>query len=471
MTLQTIPSSSRCTKNEREWDKLINLVLERCVVPVIGTELLSIEQDGRDVLLYDIWGRALLESYPDLEVSPVDEKAPLLYQVTNRRSLVQNAGELAYDIDDVIRRQPWPIPEGLRKLAAINSFPLYITATIDHLMVAALKAEQADTCRRVNQIVFTPRGTKSQVDLPEDFAETAIPTVFHLFGATGPVEGTFAKTEDDLIVYSWSLLNQQYAPQRLYDYLQQKTILLLGCNFPDWLGRFLVHALNAGQQEASINIYRVSNHRVPGLEGYLRRKRAKIFPLQSPASFIAELYQRWLEKKPDVTISPAQTSAAPDPSFVPFKHGSVFLSYAREDRPVVSRIKAQLEAANIDTWMDESDLEPGDNFRQVIHDNIRNASFFIAIISRSLNDLDQQERRLGRFVWREWKWAVDANMERRQADRFLQPLVIDDTPAGAPFVEPPIRDFSHWTKLWDERLPDEFIQFLSRGIRSFRRSK
>ncbi|MCD4811424.1 hypothetical protein K8R14_02330 [bacterium] len=84
MTLQTIPSSSRCTKNEREWDKLINLVLERCVVPVIGTELLSIEQDGREELLYDIWGRALLESYPDLEVSPVDEKAPLLYQVTNQ---------------------------------------------------------------------------------------------------------------------------------------------------------------------------------------------------------------------------------------------------------------------------------------------------------------------------------------------------------------------------------------------------
>jgi hypothetical protein len=459
------------TISEREWDKLINLVLERCVVPVVGVELLTIERDGHEELLYDLWGQALLESYPDSPVSPVDLRAPLLYQVTNKLSQNQNMGELAYDIDDVIRRKPWPIPVGLRKLAAITSFPLFITASIDHLMVAAIEEEQSSTVGKVKQIVFTPRGTKSSVDLPDDFHSSPEPTVFHLFGATGPVEGTFAKTEDDLIVYSWSLLDQQYAPQRLYDYLQQKTILLLGCNFPDWLGRFLVHALYSGRQEASINIYQVSNHSEPGMEDYLRRKRAKIFPAQSPTSFLTELHRRWLAKKPAGIISCGESQCSPSSHNIPFRRGSVFLSYAREDRAAVRLLKAQLEAANIDTWMDEEDLEPGDNFRQVIHDNIKNASFFIAIISRSLNDLDQQERRLGRFVWREWKWAVDANMDRRDGDRFLQPLVIDNTPAGATFVEPPIRDFSHWTSLQNGRLPDEFIQFLSRGIRSFRRGK
>jgi len=336
-------------------------------------------------------------------------------------------------------------------------------------MIAALEKERPDL--KPNQIIFTPGGLKSQVDLPDKFPLPDIPTVFHLFGATGPV-GTFAKTEDDLIVYSWSLLDQQYAPMRLYDYLQQKTLLLLGCNFPDWLGRFLVHALHAGRQDSSINIYHVSNCREPGLENYLRRRRAKIFPQQSPAHFVAELNQRWQAKKPQCVAQQIAPAASTEAIFTPFKSGSVFLSYAREDRPAVNLIKAQLEAANIDTWMDESCLEPGDDFQQVIYDNIKNASFFIAIISRSLNDLDQQERRMSRFVWREWKWANKTNEERRQSDRYLQPLAIDDTPAGATFVEPPFRgDSYHWTRLQDGKLPDAFIQYLSRGIRSFRRSK
>ena len=37
---------------DREWDKLTNLVLERCVVPVIGPELLTWQKDGKEQSLY-----------------------------------------------------------------------------------------------------------------------------------------------------------------------------------------------------------------------------------------------------------------------------------------------------------------------------------------------------------------------------------------------------------------------------------
>jgi hypothetical protein len=41
---------------EREWDKLVNLVLDGLVVPVLGPELLMVPEDGEPTRLYEIWG-------------------------------------------------------------------------------------------------------------------------------------------------------------------------------------------------------------------------------------------------------------------------------------------------------------------------------------------------------------------------------------------------------------------------------
>jgi hypothetical protein len=150
-----------------------------------------------------------------------------------------------------------------------------------------------------------------------------------------------------------------------------------------------------------------------------------------------------------------------------FKSGAVFLSYASEDRARVREIRAQLEDANIDTWMDERALQPGDEFEQSIRENIRSAAYFLAIISRSLN-LPQRAR--GGYLFKEWKWAEDAALERHKEDAFLQPIVIDDTPSGSRFVDSPYRDL-HWTRLRDGRLPPEFINLIVNGIRKYRRAK
>ena len=452
--------------NEREWNKLTNIICEGCVVPVIGPELLTIAgDDGKTESLYDKWGEALAERF---EISvPRECTIPFLYHVANHLSYRQNemtGTDLAYEMDDIIRKRHWPVPEALKMLVEITSFPLFVTTTIDHLLKQALDEARANSYGGARKIVFMPRGVKTEIDLPEDFQHFQTPAVFHLFGASSPTGGTFARTEDDLIEFSWALLDQQYAPHRLFDYLKQKTILLLGCHFPDWLGRFFIYALKGHRPESAINIYYVSNHLEPGLEEFLRRNRAKVFRVENISDFVRELHRRWQTNRPA-----SSASSTPIASYRPtsIKRGSVFLSYAREDRAVVADIKTQLERANIDTWMDESALEPGAEFHQVIQDNIAGASFFISVISRHLDCPEKP----GRYIWKEWKWAEDQNTYRRKDDGFLQPLVIDDTPPGAGFVEPPFRDHKHWTQLKDGLLPQEFIRFLSAGIRRFRREK
>src|ERR1700722_13500208 len=122
-----IAGSSSLEMTEREWDKLVNLVLEGCVVPVLGPELLLAPENGELALLYDIWGRTLA-SQTDL-VRPEGAQRWTVFTVANLLSQRENAGEVAFDIDDVVRRRPWPIPKSLRSLARILDFSLYITST------------------------------------------------------------------------------------------------------------------------------------------------------------------------------------------------------------------------------------------------------------------------------------------------------------------------------------------------------
>jgi hypothetical protein len=457
------PLSQTSPLTERDWDKLLALMADGLVVPVIGPELLCVPWGEQPAArLYDLWGRALAQQR-DLAVKQGSEETPLLYRVANQLSVYSKmqSGDLEYEMDRVIRGQRWPLPESLRQLAAIRDFPVIVTTTIDHLMEAAI-TEGRGPLEAPLQVVFTRSGNAVSNDLPKDFVPRGRPTVFHLFGATCYDPGKFAVTEDMLIEFSWALIDQEYAPKRLYDFLRGKTILLLGCDFPDWLERFFIHALTRRADAPAV--WYVSGCHLSGLHDYLERRNAHLLPPQSPVDFVAELHRRWQGRQ----SSDTRPAAGPGPGTTrgESKLGAVFISYAQEDRAAAAAIKAQLEAAHVDTWMDDSGLEPGAEFQPVIRDNIHKASFFLAIISRAL-DLESSDRP-GRFVLKEWKWAEDENRERPKDHNFLQPVVVDDTPPGADFIDRPFRDELHWTGLRDGRLPQKLIDRFNRGIRRFR---
>ena len=454
--------ASASPMTDREWDKLVGQILQRLVVPVIGPELLTVQEGGEEQSLYAVWARKLAAD-AGIAVSGSSDSA--LYDVANELSATteyRNPLDLAFNIDDAIRNPPRSIPDALKKLAEISDFSLYVTTTIDHLLEDALR-ETRGRNQYVGNIVFTTCGTEDKKDLSKDFRPDSNPMLYHLFGSSSQVPDTFAKTDDDLIEYSWALLDQEHRPNVLYDYLQKKTVLLLGCSFPDWLGRFLVRALYREKPADTIKIYYVSPKCEPGLAEFLKRRSAKVITAESASAFVAKLHQKWREKS-----AGTNGAAAPAPETAPeFKPGAVFLSYASEDRETARRVRAQLEAANIDTWMDEKQLQSGDEYEQKIRDNIGEAAFFVAIISRSFA---LPSRARGGYVLKEWKWAEDAALSRHKDDAFLQPLVIDDTPKGADFIDQPYRSL-HWAQLRDGRLAPDFIDLLSGGIRKYRRTR
>lgn len=456
---------------EREWDKLLCLLKEKRVVPVIGPDLLRVQWDDLpSAKLYELWGTELARQF-DLELPQNSYDIPLLYWVADQLSVRPDIpiGDMEYEYSTLISDAKWPVPQSLLQLAEIKDFPLYISTTIDHLMDTALSLKRGGG----KHIYFRRSGGSSQNDLPSQFSPSPNPTIIHLFGASSVDPEAFAATEDDLIEFSWNLIDHDSSPKNLYDYLHRKILLLLGCDFPDWLDRFFIHALSH-EQGAQVAITFVSERCPKGLQEFLRRKKARPYIQCSPVDFVHELYQRWqkneiatgrLEDGKPLLTQPASIGTS---YYTPSKPGSVFISYARDDKAKAIAIRDQLEAANIDTWMDDTGLEPGAEFDDVIHDNIKQSSFFVALISKAMNL--EGSNRFGRYVLKEWRWAKDADMERPSELRFLQPVVIDDTPPGAPFIERPFRD-RHWTVYDNGQLPSEFIEFLKHGIRRFRTAR
>jgi DNA-directed RNA polymerase specialized sigma24 family protein len=119
--------------------------------------------------------------------------------------------------------------------------------------------------------------------------------------------------------------------------------------------------------------------------------------------------------------------------------GHVFLSYVRENASIVERLAAELQAVGVTTWLDQNSLAPGDRWRDVIRDAIRNGDLFIACFSRAYVERNRSHMN------EELTLAID-ELRLRTAERtWFIPVLLDkcevpDRPIGA---GQSLRDFQH----------------------------
>jgi len=97
----------------------------------------------------------------------------------------------------------------------------------------------------------------------------------------------------------------------------------------------------------------------------------------------------------------------------------VLISYAREDIEIARKLRDDLEKAGIKTWLDKEDLLPGQKWRDVISREIRESSYFIALLSSG--SLSKHG-----FVQSELRKALDALKEFPSDQIFVIPVRIDD---------------------------------------------
>lgn len=99
---------------------------------------------------------------------------------------------------------------------------------------------------------------------------------------------------------------------------------------------------------------------------------------------------------------------------------TVFISYAREDKSTAERIYMDLRKNEISAWIDSKCLLPGENWEKTIRKTIKQARFFLLLISKySINKRG--------FVQKEIKEAIKIKEEFPSDQIFLIPVRLDDT--------------------------------------------
>ncbi len=452
---------------ERQWRRLLTEIGDRQVLPIIGPEVVSVAQAGQQVPLDRYLASTLAQRLDLKEQLPAtasidDVVAQYLLEPDADRD------EVYFAIRQIVGEAKWDPPEPIRQLAAISGFDVYVTVTVDLLLETALDQVRFKGEARTDSLAYTR--FSEPVDLPAQYkpsygADDKVPVepaVYHLFGKVSPARD-YAIWEEDFLYFGHRLQSRDFRPQNLFDLMRTRTLLVLGCGFPGWLTRFFLAAAK-GDTLLTEGVRGVIADSRSGSDQslilFLERRHTSVYT-EGAVAFISELYRRWMIDHPagaPVTAAPAQPAAGAPPEIVT---DAIFISYASLDRASAIVIRDALQAAGLDVWFDQRNLNPGDVYQDKILSNIERCSCFLPVISKSTAIPGRH------FFFLEWNKAVDEVKLRAPGVPFIVPVVIDDTPYDAPHVPAQFRD-RHWQRLDGTSLPDDFLKLLRDRIRALR---
>lgn len=366
---------------EETWEELLGYIEDRRVVPIIGPDLLRVEEDVAKILLDRYLAKRLASKFK----LPLDEGAaePALNTVVCRllgRERRERRERVYSSVCTILKEASLAPPEALKQLAQIRHFSLFVSTTFDSLMVNALNKAQFGGKPETESL--PNKDVKDLTDDPMDLR----PTVFYLMGKVS-MQPNYVLTEEDLLETVCEIQSEHRRPARLFEELEKNHLLILGANFSDWLARIFLRTAKQRRLSDGRNVVEVlADSRTchdPNLVFFLQNfsDHTLVFPCGGAAEFVAELWDRWRQRNPKEvfnTLAPEIPPAAEMPS------RAIFISYAHEDAGAVKKLKAGLDAAGLNAWYDKDQLKPGHTFRLEIENYItRQCSCFVPVISKN----------------------------------------------------------------------------------------
>lgn len=97
----------------------------------------------------------------------------------------------------------------------------------------------------------------------------------------------------------------------------------------------------------------------------------------------------------------------------------VFISYAKEDSVFVERLRADLQDAGVETWVDSFNLIPGQLWERAIREAILSCSYFVAVLSK--HSVSKRS-----YVQKEICLALEIAEKDPEGTVFIIPIRIDE---------------------------------------------
>jgi hypothetical protein len=236
---------------EEFWDDLLDFIEDGRVIPVAGPELLLVKEGEEQVPLYRVVAERLLSKY-GLSASALADGQVLRehHELNDAVCVLARAGRRIKDlyrpVNDILARvlaEKTVDTEPLRQLAAIRHFDLFATATPDDLLARTIDAVRFDGLKQTDEITYAPKlPTDRRRDLPEVIS-SKYAAVLYPFGKSD-VSPFYAIHDEDFLEFAYTM-QAGNGPERMFSQLRSRNLLMIGCNFADWLSRFFLRLSNS----------------------------------------------------------------------------------------------------------------------------------------------------------------------------------------------------------------------------------
>jgi hypothetical protein len=430
---------------EEFWEELLAQIEAEQVIPVVGPELLTVvlggqeigQEIGQDVPLYRVLAERLLDKYGLSALAATSDGAPAptgdavwlrpYHELNDAVCALAQRGRRVQDlyrpINDLLKSLLDTAETGLaplKDLAAVSGFRIFVSTSPDDVLARAIDAERHGGVAKTEHIVFAPKlASGSLSDLPEARSSGST-AVCYLFGKASPSPFVFAIHDEDTLEFIHNLqINTGESMKRLFSELRRQNLLLIGCNFADWLSRFLIRLSNVQRLADNRGKHEFLIEESAGNDGSLTLFLERFSPdtwvfRGSARQFVAELSERWRLRHP--RSSERSDDAAPA---LPRADDTIFVSYSRSDLAAARRLFAGLQEIGADVaWFDKSELRPGDDWERTIRQAIVGCYLFLPLVSA-----DTETREEG-FFREEWTLAGE-RARRIQGRKFIIPVVVD----------------------------------------------
>jgi TIR domain len=437
------------------WDRLLESLDDRTVIPIVGPDLVQVEIDGSPTTLHQYLALQLAQNYKLQEDNLPAERA-LNYVACQLARLGKDHYEICDDILQIMKKVDFRPSKALQQLAEITDLNLFVSTTFDPLLVKAIDEVRFGGAQGTLSIAYSPKRVE---DLPSSKKKLTRPAVFHLMGKLS-ASGAYAISDEERLAQVLDLQSPARSPQLLCDELRKNHLLILGEDYSNSPLHMFLRTAKGGRfsRSATDGIFEIladnKTNRDPGLVSFLSNfsSHTRLFP-GGPVEFVDDLWTRWRERHPD---SPklADVDGSRD-----LPRNAVFISYTDEDLAAVQEIKAGLESAGLPVRLAHQTLRPGELFKPVVADFIsRSCGCFVAVLSKNT------ERRTEGFFRAEWNMALERDRGVHFSRQFIVPVVVDDT--TDPRAVPPRFSQLNYTWLPGGKVTPAFVQNLKEIVSS-----
>ena len=389
---------------ENDWDELIELISDNQLTPIIGNEMYKFKQDDKLIQIDNYLSDQLLAKY-----NITDQPGLSFYKAVG---YLKNEKQIEnMDIDQALRSIAKKINFDFPLLAeflAIRQLNYYINTTIfDNIFVDTISKVRKQKATSTN---FLIKGKNENCDLENLQA----PFLFNVFGSLlNTVDPP--TSEEEMLEYTVAFMEKIKDIPSIDNVLQNKNLLFIGCTYPDWQVRFILRLLSTQSfgdwgKERKMIIVNDKTEMRDAQFNFLKNYRVITYE-QNTNDFIKELATRWIKANP-------------------FEK-KIFLSYTSADKTAVENVKRSLEVIeNVTFFYDKDGIYVGDSYDKVISENIEKVDLFITLISA--NSLAHTNG----YVQKEWNWAEAESIRRKSDgnDKYLMPIIIDDTKSTDPTI-------------------------------------